>query len=879
MRNLVSAIVILLIPFWLSAQNPLEKRVDFGANHANLSTIINQLSEASGVNFTYAKAIIPRQKNVSFKSQLRTVGEVLDIILEDLPVSVKVVGDQVVLYRDNKALGSETKFTISGTISDAETGERLIGTHIFTPDFKGTSSNDDGFFSISLPADTILLTFSYIGYEPVTKVIFPRQSQTLDISLESAANLTEIIIIEPDHSGEASDLRATGSDLINEQTVTALPSMAGEVDIIKAFQLLPGVQSGNEGTAGLYIRGGSQDQNLILLDGVPIYYPSHMYGIFSTFNASTIKKAELIKDGFPARFGGRLSSILDITLKDGNNRKIGGEFGLGLTAANFMLEGPLIKDKTTFMVAGRQSYIDLYMRPITKAIKEADGREGVSKYNFSDFNAKLVHRFSPKDKLSFSFFTGKDSYKDNDSFEYFLDNPVNSSTEIKLKWSNLAWTAGWNHLFNDKLVLNTTLIYSRYRLNYDDYNRVLESPEDQLPVLHIALTNYQSEIRDWTGRLEFQLIPGPNHFIRFGGQLTSHKFQPGANYAYDYKATLGTTLDTTFNNIEINTTEFNLFFEDDIRLGQKAKLNAGVHTSGSVVEGKFNGSIQPRLALSYMLSERILAKMSFSTMTQYLHLLTNSGLGLPSDLWLPPIGNIKPQFSMQYVAGITTDLGRDWELTMEAYYKNLDNLVAFKNESRFFLTSENLDEAITMGTGRSYGAEILLSKKMRSTTGWLSYTLSRSERKFEDINNGETFPYKYDRTHDISLAIFHKFNKNIDISAVWIYGTGNTFTIPVREFPVGDFADNDQYPVILYEYEDRNNARFPAYHRLDLGINFRKSFKWGEQLVNFSIYNAYNRQNPLFVNIKVKRDDPLAREFTQTTIFPIIPSLRYNAKF
>lgn len=761
--------------------------------------------------------------------------------------------------------------TISGTITDQASGEALIGATVY--DYisgKGTTSNNYGFYSLTLPVDSVRLRYSYVGFKTEVQVFYHDQKRTVNIELEGITQL-QGVEITANQEREIIEKTQMSTIDISLEKVRDLPVLLGERDLIKTIQLLPGVQSGTEGSSGMYVRGGGPDQNLILIDGVPVYNANHLFGFFSVFNTDAINSVKLIKGGFPAEYGGRLSSVLDIRMKEGNSKKITGEGGVGIIASRLTLEGPIVKDKTSFMISGRRTYIDLLTRPMIRAVDDAD-----LGYFFYDANAKINHKFSDRSRLYLSGYFGRDRFFVKDKYSYSTGSSDIYREEFyaRLQWGNSIGALRWNYIFNPRLFSNTTITYSNYGFNVMSKNesRYIENGEKKTSLSQIE---YLSGISDWSGRFDFNYVPNPDHYIKFGGGYIYHTFKPGVN-RYRERSDYGQA-DTLFGSSKIYAHEFFSFIEDDYKLTEALKVNAGIHFSGFNVENKTYLSLQPRVSARYLINDRTSVKASYASMSQYLHLLSNVGIGLPTDLWVPPTANIKPQQAHQIAAGVAHQPYVGYDVSVEAYYKKMNHLIEYKDGASFMGNARDWQTKVETGKGWSYGVEVMIEKKEGKTTGWIGYTLSWTDRQFEALNFGKIFPYKYDRRHDISLVVTHKFNDRVDVGMVWVYGTGNAVTLPTERFrPLAEF--NEHYYINDIGYiSSRNNYRMPAYHRMDVGVNLHKKTKYGMRTWSFGLYNAYSRQNPFFLYFS--NDLAGNPRLTQVSIFPIIPSVMYNFKF
>ena len=651
------------------------------------------------------------------------------------------------------------------------------------------------------------------------------------------------------------------------------------------------MQSGTEGSSNIYVRGGGPDQNLILLDGVPVYNVNHLFGFFSVFNADAIKNVELLKGGFPARYGGRLSSVLDIRMKEGNKKEFKGSGNIGLVSSKLTLEGPLFSEKTSFIVSGRRTYFDLLTRPIIKAIEN-----GVNAgYFFYDLNAKINHTFSDKSRLYLSAYSGKDQVYDEYDFQYIEEDKKYVNTyRDNLGWGNLTSALRWNYMFNNQLFSNTTITYSRYKFAVEQrYNQgvsFLDESENIQDYENTTNFEYISGINDWSGKIDFDYRPSPDHYIKFGIHNTYHTFRPGINVFQVSNQTSSTaSIDTSYGNVDIPAYEFNAYAEDDYKITEKLKANLGLHYSFFNVENKFYHSLQPRVSMRYLFSEWFSAKAAYSQMSQYIHLLSNSSIGLPTDLWLPVTKKVKPLHSEQYALGFFYNWNNKFDISIEGFYKNMDNLIEYKEGASFFELASGWQDKIEIGRGWSYGGEFFVQKDFGNTTGWIGYTLSWSKRQFDSISFGKVFPAKYDRRHDVSIALSHELKNGNEIGLTWVYGTGNAVTLPFEKYPSSNIINMPAYREYEYYYdynvqriETRNNYRMPSYHRLDLSYNVHKKKDWGELIWNFSVYNAYNRQNPFFLFFGYDDDyrgPNDGRVLKQLSLFPIIPSIGVSFKF
>ncbi len=792
-------------------------------------------------------------------------------------------------------------YTVSGFIKDKETGEPLIASTLYEENSsKGTAANNYGFYSLTIPGGDVSFTYSYIGYQPERRTFHLSGDTVIHIALTMHNVLDEVTVV-----GYRSELGVKGSQMsaieVPVSQIKNIPTLFGENDIIKAIQLLPGVQSGTEGSAGLYVRGGGLDENLLLLDGVPLYNVNHLFGFFSVFNSDALKNVTLYKGSFPARFGGRLSSVVDVHMKDGDDKKIKGTASIGVISSKIQLEGPIIKEKTTFNISARRTYIDLLMQPLIKAYSKQENKANrvTAGYYFYDLNAKFTHTISDRDKLYLSVYMGDDAIyaKIKTKERYSETYEEHNWLKMNWGWGNLITSLRWNHLVNPKLFMNSTASFTRYRSDLKLGSEIKESNKGVEPV-HVNTQEvsmlYDSGIYDWTLRTDFDYTPSPSHDIKFGTNYTYHTFSPDvSSFKQNVSDDASLDIDTVIGSPKVYAHETMSYIEDNISLGKMFKLNAGLHFSSFHVQNRNYYSLQPRVGLRVLINDNLSAKAGYAYMHQYIHMLSNNSVSLPTDLWVPVTKNILPMSSHQYSAGLFYALQDIADFSIEGYYKTMDNLLEYKDGASFMGASTDWEGKVSMGRGIAYGVEFLAQRSFGKTTGWVGYTWAHANRIFDKpghiINNGEPFPAKYDRRHDISLTVSHKFSERFDISGSWVFSTGNTATFGYREYQIltPPNYQNDYVPGSVVHVESRNNYRFNNYHRLDLGVNFHKITKRGNKRTwNISIYNVYNQLNPFFVypssetHYDEKSGSYVSKScLMQASLFPIIPSVSYSIQF
>ena len=785
--------------------------------------------------------------------------------------------------------------TVSGTITDQTSGETLIGATILdTRSGKGTTTNVNGRYTLTLKGSEAVLRITFVGYEPIYDTISLSSNTIRNYVLKPSITLSEIVVTaERVNSRESSQMSALEMPV---EQLKAVPVLFGEADIIKAIQLLPGVQSGNEGTGGMYVRGGGPDQNLFLLDGIPLYNVNHLGGFFSAFNADAVKNVTLFKGSFPARFGGRLSSVLDVTTNNGNDKKIHGNISIGAISAKFNLEGPIVKERTTFCISARRTYADFIMRPIIRKLAtDIDGKTKlVAGYYFYDANAKITHKFSDKSRLYATFYMGDDDVYTRIRTESSLAE--DQYLDFRNNWGNTVGGLRWNYVLNPKLFMNLSLSYTGYS------NRMIAAIDKLAYITPDSVQqstmngDYISKIHDLTSRLDFSFIPTPEHDIQFGTYYTNHTIIPSvASGSIDYFDQI--QMDDPFRmeaKLRDDTTrshEIVAFAEDDWSINDIFKVNMGLHFSSFGVEDTFYPSLQPRISGRALLGENLSVKVGYAYMSQYMHLLSTTSVSLPTDLWVPSTKRIKPMTAQQVAAAVNYSIPLVVELSVEGYYKHMHNIIEYRDGATTFGSTAGWEDLVCVGDGWTYGVEFLAQRTFGRLTGWLAYTWSRTTHLFnrpgQELNNGNPFPAKYDRRHDFSIVLTYKINDWCDASATWVFSTGNTATLAMQKYPVAS-DDPDAYDLnsnlsnTLSHVSSRNNFRMPNYHRADISVNFHRQFKrknW-HRTINVSVYNLYNKQNPYLTYTSNQYSyRGYSKALMQLSIFPILPSVSYTLYF
>ena len=750
-------------------------------------------------------------------------------------------------------LYAQEKTTVNGTVKDKLSGESIMGAVIKIDQLANVvvTSNEYGFFAIALPKGKYDLSISFVGYEEKRIPIALNESKSIQVFLESKNQLTEVVV-ESKRKDDNLMKAQMGTETLNMKSISRVPVIFGERDVLKTIQLLPGVKSAGEGNSGFYVRGGASDQNLILLDEAPVYNASHLLGFFSTFNSDAIKDATLIKGNGPAQYGGRLSSVLDVKMKEGNNKNYIVNGGIGLISSRISIEGPIQEDKSSFILSGRRTYADVFLKASEKF------KDNI--LYFYDFNAKANYKIDDKNRIYFSGYFGRDE--------------LGLGTSFGINWGNKTGTIRWNRIISNKLFLNTSFIYSDY-----NYDVSLKNGETKF--------NVNSNITDVNIKQDYTYYFNPKNTIRFGFNSILHTITPSI---------FSGTVKNSVNKVGRNGLENAIYFNNNFKANQKLIIDYGLRVSaysmmGGDVYNLYNGNektssillektalgntyinIEPRITSNYRINELSSIKLAYARNVQHLHLLSNATASSPSDQWIGDSYNIKPELADQISIGYTRNFKNNtYELGAELYYKNMQNQLDYKDGTNIN-TIADVESALLYGIGRAYGFELLAKKKIGVLSGWISYTLSKSERKIEGINGGDWYNAKQDRTHDISVVSIVELNSKWSVSGVFVYYTGNAVTFPTGKYTFGGQT--------IYQYAKRNANRMPTYHRFDISVTYEnRDRKKRETSWNFSLYNVYGRENAYRISFQ---DDPLDKTKTQiiqTSLFRWVPSITYNFKF
>lgn len=852
-------------------------------------TVLNRLQDERSMSFVYDASLPVDGPYTGRPVYDLPLESALELLFHGTGITWKIKGRYVMLNKEKKV------FTLNGYVYQ-QNGETLINATVFDRQTgKGTLTNAYGYYSFTLPEGSHRLLVSYVGFRDTVLTVNLDRNLTKNVYLEDLPSLQEVVVTgdlnAPLYTVQTGKVTLSNADLNTEFALLSSP------DLIKSLQRLPGVTSGTELISGLYVHGGTNDGNLFLLDGNPIYQVNHLGGLFSAFNTDIVKTVDFYKSGFPARYGGRLSSVVDVRTNDGDMKKFHGVFSIGLLDGRIQLEGPLVKDKTSFNFAMRRSWLDLFTAPAIGIynLKHKDEPTNL-RYAFHDVNAKLTHRFSDRSRVYLSFYSGSDVMKIRSKYIDRFNFMPNADKEIddnrfKLRWGNLTASANWNYVFSPRLFANLTLVYARNRTNYQNYSddRYFKD-EAETGVVHTD-DRSRSAIDDTGYRMAFDYQPSSSHHVRFGTDYLHHAFRPQNNYFRSLTGEGENRLDT----LDWNTSHFydgnelTLYAEDEIRVLPRWKVNLGLHYTFFCIQRKTYHSAEPRAAMQVDLGKGLAAKLSYTEMSQFVHQLSNTYLNLPTDYWVPVTRRVRPMRSCQWAAGLYARLPFRMQAAVEGYYKTMDRMLEYDGGNSLTPAIENWEDCIHRGKGRAYGMEVSLSYAGANTSAELAYTLSWSERKFEVYNQGGWYPDRFDNRHKLNLTVRHRFSRKVEAYAAWTYHTGDRTTAPTQEVESPVFPDQapagsqlpvwiDRLPNTQWVYEKLNNVRLPAYHRLDIGMNFRHFTKRGhERIWNVSVYNAYSRMNPLYVEVEQKKNGGYVGK--ATGIFPIIPSFSYTLKF
>lgn len=862
---------------------PDEITIDYSADDIPLRKVLKELGEISRVTIAFQEEILPGDSLVNLAVRNEKLGKIIDYVINPHGLKYKIVGNQIVIKKDPYK-SSRDKITISGYLMDKESGEPLVNANIYLYDkTAGTTTNEYGFYSFTIDKGTQRVYYSYLGYDLGIQEINLSKDTVVDIRMLPSNRLNEIVITAKKYDPLLEFPEVASVEVLPIDRISASLPLGGEADVLRYTYTLPGVTSGADGFGGMSVRGGATNQNLILFDGIPVYNANHAFGLFSIFNSNVIKSAKLYKGAFPSHYSGRLSSVLDIRTREGNNQKMAGDVSLGLLAVKASLEGPIVKNKASYLFSFRRTFVDPWIKSLTEYLNERDDKTGHSDLYFLDFNGKLNFSLGSKSKIHLSYYSGSDNFNSITS-EIDDEMKIENLNETYWESTNKLASLRWNFQLSKKSFLNISAYYSKYNFGSFDHDRVNTLESGQQVDNFYEAGYYQSGITDRGIKLDMDIIPGAAQKIKIGGGIVRHDFNPGLILVDHFdKLTQGEEL-ITRNQLKsildeetIKGDEYEFYIEDKIRLGEFSYLNIG-YNHLVVNAGKTYHIPQPRLLFNAG-TAKYTFKFSAGRMGQYLHNLTNSGLGIPVDVWLPSTDVIEPEVSLIFSAGNffkTKNLGM---LGIEAFYKDLSKLTRYGDSGLVDISkTSNWESLIPIGEGKAYGLELSNDNSFGNTVIRSSYTLSWSNRTFPGVNNGETFRYRYDRRHVFDLGIIHKLGENIEISANWQYASGSPVTIADGQSYYYVDANGQQTLVLIFN--EINNDELPAYHRLDFGLNVYNKYKWGRSKLTLGLYNAYNRKNPFYRDISPQDvNNPSILKYEQLTILPILPTFSYNVSF
>ncbi|MGQ1891210.1 TonB-dependent receptor [Thermophagus sp. OGC60D27] len=863
-----------------SAQRAESIRFVIDKTSGSTVELIDHLQKKSGIVISYSSRLCLKE-NITLSSAENTLAGFLNEIFKDCPFTYSDRNNRIIL-RPLKL--SEQSFTIRGFVSDERSGERLLGANIYnsTRD-QGTATNFYGFYSLTLPGGETELNASFVGYKSAIRRFNLISDTVISFSLSPSVELPEISVLgsRMPNMFEGSSF---GAMRVSMDQIVDAPALFGEPDLVRGIQMLPGIQSGSEGFSGLYVRGGGPDQNLVLLDDVPVYNVGHLLGFFSIFNTEAVSQVSVTKDGFPARYGGRLSSVVDVRMKDGRSDRIGGDVSLGLLSSGLAIEGPVFKDKSTFAVSLRRTYIDAL------AALYQLGDEEKTNYYFFDLNGKVNYEFSDRSKVYLSAYWGRDKFYTLYNFRDFevgvggnpdIQDIISINDESNAGWGNFTSALRWNYIISKRLFSNVTATYSNYRFFIG-----LKRNETEDRSLISFEQKYLSGIQDFTFKNDFEYYSSPDYTLRFGVSGVLHRFNPGVDIMQTTPGYGDSEETTVIEDVRVSGQEYRGYIENEFTLGAKLLGNAGLHTALFLGETTPYWSFEPRVSLRYRLSPLWDLKGSYSVMSQFIHLVGTAGFSLPTDLWLPVTDEIEPMHSHQGSLGVNIYFRKrnKFILSIEGYLKSFENILAYKESTGFFDYSTAWEDKLTSGRGESLGGEVLLQKNRGKITGWVGYTYSHTTSFFDGLNEGKSFPGRYDRRHDASIFMNYRINSRITGSLNWMFGSGNPVTISEEKYfaPTLPFDEASEFGY-SQSVKSINNYRMPSFHRLDLGINFSQKRSRGKRIWSFGLINAYGHQNPFLLYFGEKDDAPegsALRELRQLSLFPFpIPYVKYSFKF
>lgn len=888
MRTLYLLLVIncCFVPVVLSQMGGAVPLITLDVQGKSLSYVLTELEKQSGFFFSYETNLLDELPPVSFRADKESFMYCLTRLFQKLPLSYRVTGQYVILKHKPRV------YTLNGFVRDSASYENLINASILEKrSGVGAITNSYGFYSLTLPPGQVTLRVSYVGYETKEFTFYLERDTLLDLPLVRKGILQEVVVTGFNPSTSVLTARAGFTD-VSVRQIRQTPALLGEADLIKTIQQLPGVTAGMEGMSGLYVRGGNADENLFLLDGNPVYHMNHMLGFFSAFNPDAIKKVSFYKGSFPAEYGGRLSSVVDVRMNDGDREEYHGNLSVGLLSARANLEGPIVKGRSSFHVSLRRTWLDLITWGIISAQNKYSESKTVGGYHFFDINTKVNHSFSDRSRMYLSFYMGQDSYHEGERSRVQED-----LRDLRWRWGNLIGSAGWTYVFSNGVFGRFTAGYSRYRsriLSEEVQAHLLK--EEGVKQIQSMKGNYSSAMEDVSVTASFDYRPESVHAFKFGSDYRLHMFHPENNKQKTFyiDSLVTQQAQTVFAQADLLGHELSLFGEDEMSLTDRLKLIAGLRYTFFHVEGQTYHSFQPRLSARYLLNRQLSVKVAYSKMNQYIHLLSNGNVAQPTDIWVPVTRHLRPMFANQFEGGLYYQPAKGYAVSIEGYYKYRRNLIEYKEDVPLSPAFTEWENRVALGKGYDYGIEWLAQKTTGRTTGSAAYTLSWSERRFPDgsVNGGKRYPSPFDNRHKVNLMVSHKLSSKIEFTASWSFAGGNKITIPTRFYVTSPNEGGSfnlfpgSWQQVVGMGQEKNNYRLPAFHKLDIGMNFYRPKKKGRMGIwNVSIYNVYNRMNVFNASTYVGRDYNAAGELVyvlrieKNTLFPIIPSVSYTYKF
>lgn len=837
----------------------------------SISEALWDVSKKSNVPIVYSNDFFSNIK-YDFLFDNQTLENVINSILEETQTTYVIEDSQVIIVRKPKL------YNISGYLEDSSTGERLIGANILVVgNNQGTITNKYGYFSIDIQDNNKVLRFSYLGYESLEKTFSNNIDQRLTITLSPNMTLQEVIVTDNDVKSNISQ-KSNNSSKLNKMEINKFSSLGGESDILRNIQQLTGVQSGTDGIGGMNVRGGNADQNLVLFDGVRIYNPYHALGLFSIFNSDIIKDVNFYKGAIPARYSGRASSVIDIRTKEGNNKLWKGEASVGLLASKLTIEGPLRKDKGAILLSGRRTHIDYFLKQLSKRQNAQQNKKGNYNYAFSDLVSKLNYTFTPKDRLYLTLYLGSDLYRNNSALK---DEGFDEVSNQKLDWGNTLGVLRWNHLYGKKLFSNLTVNYSRFKFLSDNVYKFGISSDESF--YFSEKSNFQSKVNDISSKIDFNYIPSQLHYIRYGLSARVVDFAPG-QLSYSENAFIDfdeSFPDSLQNTPSIRSQEYNAYIEDSWQIDPRLQIDYGLASNIMHTQGKTYVYWEPRLKLFWQTTPYVESHISASRMSQYFHVLTKSGSGLPNDIWIPSTSKIKPQSAWILDAGLATTISDFLKIKSQIYYKKIENLIDFREsntapEGIGIITANQWEDQVNTGKGTSYGIETSVIGNFKKNRILINYTWSNTERQFENINQGRPYPFLYDLRHVLGIHFYSNIHRDFTVSGSWNFRSGNNITLAQRHWEYNGIDSEAFQPVFVYG--KKNGYKMPNFHQLDLRIEYNYANAWADYTFLLGVYNVYNRKNLSYLKT---RTDPNTynNKYVGVSFIPILPYFSIKANF